>query len=551
MCVVDHLEMVNVHDQQAKLTTVPTTAADFTGKNVFEVAAVVSLRQRVMRHHFEDCFVIRRLDVVGCEKLEDVMSDPDLVTGFQNLLGDPLVVHICPVHAVLIDDHALTIDPFEHRVPPRRKIVGQFIIARDVSAKQHLILVQRNQTSRYDSGIDLHQAGVFRSRRLRSTEHHFCRVGFEIQNGDGVSHQCIRVLKGSHLSQRKLRRGFRSSTGKMLTFGNNERDRIIVSVAQFEWRLGRKILDDHSVSSDSQCVYHKQLIRIPGKKFDFMNRPHAPQNLPEPTTHTLEGWHCLHIYYQFERGVISHLSPEQIAAGSQQFQKILDPSGALAPERLQAFVVSGHRADFGLMMLDNDPLKIDRIHQELLACPLGPALTPTYSFVSITEVSEYVPTVEQYAEKLRQTGTSVDDPAYAAKVSAYEQRLPMMNKQRLYPDFPDWPVHCFYPMNKIRDPQANWFTLPASERSALMAEHATSGIKFAGRVSQLITASTGFDDWEWGVTLWSRTPEYIKEIVYTMRFDQASARYAAFGPFYIGYVMSAEKILRHVRILRD
>jgi chlorite dismutase len=124
-----------------------------------------------------------------------------------------------------------------------------------------------------------------------------------------------------------------------------------------------------------------------------------------------------------------------------------------------------------------------------------------------------------------------------------------MNKQRMYPDFPiDFPVTCFYPMNKIRHPAANWYREPFSRRSALMAEHATSGIKFAGKVTQLITASTGFDDWEWGVTLWGRAPEYIKEIVYTMRFDEASARYAEFGPFYIGYRASAADALRHLRI---
>ena len=103
-------------------------------------------------------------------------------------------------------------------------------------------------------------------------------------------------------------------------------------------------------------------------------------------------------------------------------------------------------------------------------------------------------------------------------------------------------------MNKIRHPHANWFTLPFSERSKLMAEHATSGIKFAGRVSQLITASVGFDDWEWGVTLWARAPEHIKEIVYTMRFDTASAKYAEFGEFYLSYVASAADAAAHLRL---
>ena len=123
-----------------------------------------------------------------------------------------------------------------------------------------------------------------------------------------------------------------------------------------------------------------------------------------------------------------------------------------------------------------------------------------------------------------------------------------MNKQRLYPDFPAFPVMTFYPMNKARHPLANWYTEPFSERTRLMAEHATSGIRFAGRVSQLITASTGFDDWEWGVTLWSRAPEHIKDIVYSMRFDKASAKYAEFGPFYVSYIMGAKEALEHCRV---
>ena len=257
-----------------------------------------------------------------------------------------------------------------------------------------------------------------------------------------------------------------------------------------------------------------------------------------------EGWHCLHVYYRL------HPLPPDVpsSAAREELISLLDPQGEHSPERMQVSVVSGHRADLGLIMMDPDPLKIDAIPQAIRASSLGPFLEPTYSFVSISEVSEYVPTIEQYAERLQREGTTADDPAYAAKVKAYEQRLPMMNKQRLYPDLPDWPVMCFYPMNKIRDPQANWYQQPFSRRAALMAEHATSGIKFAGRISQLITASTGFDDWEWGVTLWARAPESIKEIVYTMRFDEASARYAEFGKFYISYVMPAAEALDHLRV---
>lgn len=280
-----------------------------------------------------------------------------------------------------------------------------------------------------------------------------------------------------------------------------------------------------------------------------MNRPtHAPQALPDPTVKLAEGWHCLHLYYRIDQAALAQLSPQQLAEGREVVAHLLDPARPGAPIRLQTSVVSGHKADLGLMIMDSDPLLIDGVRQGLRSSPLGTALQPVYSFVSITEISEYVPTVEQYSERLRHEGVSPDDPAYAAKVNAYSQRLPMMNKQRLCPDFPNWPVTCFYPMNKARHPLANWYTEPFSSRSALMAEHATSGIKFAGRVSQLITASTGLDDWEWGVTLWGRNPESIKDIVYTMRFDKASARYAEFGPFYVSYLMSPVDALDHLQV---
>ena len=276
--------------------------------------------------------------------------------------------------------------------------------------------------------------------------------------------------------------------------------------------------------------------------------PHNAPQLPEPTVRIENGWHCLHIYYKIDQASYKYLTHEEIESGKSQLCELLAKDREGLPERTQLCAVTGHRADLGVIMMDHDPLKIDKVVQEIRSTDLGTVFKPTYSFVSISEISEYVPSVEQYAERLKLEGMSPDDPAYAARVKGYEQRLPMMNEQRLYPSFPDYPVVCFYPMNKIRDPHANWYTLPFSKRSALMAEHAVSGIKFAGKVSQFISASTGFDDWEWGVTLWGRVPEYIKDIVYTMRFDEASAKYAEFGPFYIGYVMSIEEALEHYKL---
>src|SRR6478609_10279578 len=128
-------------------------------------------------------------------------------------------------------------------------------------------------------------------------------------------------------------------------------------------------------------------------------RPPAPQPVPislEPS----EGWHCSHFYYSLDRGVLAQLGAETVRAGRDEAIAILDPTGEGTPQRLQTSVVSGHKADFGLMLMDPNPLKIESVNQRLLASRLGPALIPTYSFVSITEISEYVPSVGHYGKKL-------------------------------------------------------------------------------------------------------------------------------------------------------
>ena len=276
-------------------------------------------------------------------------------------------------------------------------------------------------------------------------------------------------------------------------------------------------------------------------------RPHPPEKI-EVSLEPTEGWHCSHLYYRFDRAVLAKLEPAEIQRGRAEVSAILDPAGAESPARLQTSVVSGHKADFGLMVMDANPLKMQAVHQRLLASGLGPALLPTYSFVSITEISEYVPSVEQYSQRLIEEGEVEGGPAFRAKVKAYQDREPIMRRQRLTPDFPAWPATCFYPMNKKRKVGENWFLLPFPERNRMMAEHARSGMTFAGKVSQLITVGLGLDDWEWGVTLWGANPQFLKDIVYRMRFDEASARYAEFGPFYVSYITTPADMLNHCRI---
>ena len=269
---------------------------------------------------------------------------------------------------------------------------------------------------------------------------------------------------------------------------------------------------------------------------------------PEVSLKPNEGWHCSHLYYRFDRAKLKGLSANEIAEGRTQFISALSAGGPEAPARLQTSITSGHKADFGLMVLDSDPLKVDSVHQRLMSGPLGAALEPTYSFVSITEISEYVPSVEQYGKRLVEEGEDPQGAAYKAKLKAYESREVAMRQQRLTPDMPSWPNTCFYPMNKKRKVGGNWFLLGFDERTRLMAEHARSGMTFSGQITQLITVALGFDDWEWGVTLWARNPQFLKDIVYKMRFDEASARYAEFGPFYVGYVADPAAVLDHCRI---
>jgi len=171
----------------------------------------------------------------------------------------------------------------------------------------------------------------------------------------------------------------------------------------------------------------------------------------------------------------------------------------------------GHKCDVAVMALHADMRVLRRLQSAVQAA----GLRVSDSYLSITEVSEY------------------------AKGMPAEMLQP-----RLYPTLP--PVgknaFCFYPMSKRREQGANWFTLPYDERVALMHEHGTSGRKFAGRIVQLITGSTGLDDFEWGVTLFGNHTDDIKDVVYTMRFDRASAIFAEFGTFYVGMITPADQL---------
>ncbi|MCY3910724.1 MAG: chlorite dismutase family protein [bacterium] len=158
--------------------------------------------------------------------------------------------------------------------------------------------------------------------------------------------------------------------------------------------------------------------------------------------------------------------------------------------------------------------------------------------------------LRDFQTDLRQAGLDiVDSYVSLTELSEYAAGLPEETKQaRLFPQLPPEgkPAWCFYPMSKRRNPDQNWYELPFERRRELMYEHGATGRTFAGRVLQLITGSTGIDDYEWGVTLFCEHPDDLKEVVYTMRYDEASARYAEFGPFYTGMVAPINDLLHRL-----
>jgi peroxiredoxin len=218
-----------------------------------------------------------------------------------------------------------------------------------------------------------------------------------------------------------------------------------------------------------------------------------------------EGWGVLHLFCR--------LGPATDGEAITSAVKRAETDG----HQVVPFAVLGHKADLGFMAIGPDLWQLRGLQRDLQAAGLEIA----DSYVSLTEVSEYAKGVPDKAKR-----------------------------ERLYPALPPagMPALCFYPMSKRRNVGQNWYTVPYEERLQLMYDHGKSGRAFAGRVLQLVTGSTGLDDYEWAVTLFGVHPDDLKECVHTMRFDAASAHYADFGPFITGLIAPLDELLRRVGI---
>ncbi|MCX6874700.1 MAG: heme-dependent peroxidase [Verrucomicrobia bacterium] len=273
--------------------------------------------------------------------------------------------------------------------------------------------------------------------------------------------------------------------------------------------------------------------------------------MSEPTITPLaprEGWHVIHLFYQIDHTQWSLFSDEEKRQAKTHLTELVQEIRATPDTHLLIFSVATPKADLGCILLTPD-LHVANAYEKQLTLSLGAEiLSPVYSFLSLTESSEYTPTREQYlAETLiGENGLSAGTPEVEAALKEFEVRMAHYRKFRLYPVLPDWPVICFYPMSKRRSGNDNWYALDFATRRHLMAGHARIGRTYAGRILQLITGATGLDEYEWGVTLLAKDPSDVKAIVYEMRFDEVSARYADFGDFYIGMQLPLDILFRRL-----
>jgi hydrogen peroxide-dependent heme synthase len=248
------------------------------------------------------------------------------------------------------------------------------------------------------------------------------------------------------------------------------------------------------------------------------------------------GWGVLHLFYR-----VDARRAEDEAGGA---KRALDAIAAFVDDDHQVltFATFGHKADLGVMAFGPDLARLQVLQHELSLAPLE----LTWSYLSLTELSEYGATEDDERARLANE-EGVSAPAEVeARLVAWRERIEHYREQRLHPRLPAKRAICFYPMSKRRTPEENWFALDFEARKELMAGHARVGRTYAGRVLQLITGSTGLDDWEWGVTLLADDPAVLKEIVYEMRFDEVSTRYAEFGPFITGLVLEPGEALARV-----
>ncbi len=201
----------------------------------------------------------------------------------------------------------------------------------------------------------------------------------------------------------------------------------------------------------------------------------------------------------------------------------------------------GHKGDLILVHFRDKLEDLNQVELDLAQTALHDYLSPVHSYVSVVELGLYESTRKTY-EAAAAKGFEQHSADWNAEVAASLKRGSDAMATRLFPSVPETKYICFYPMDRKRGEQVNWYTVPFAERQRMMHEHGMIGRRYGDVVKQIISGSIGYDDWEWGVDLFADDPVVFKKLIYEMRFDEVSAVYALFGQFYIGVRLPVEKL---------
>lgn len=248
---------------------------------------------------------------------------------------------------------------------------------------------------------------------------------------------------------------------------------------------------------------------------------------------TIEGASVLHQMFRFRHPEWRKLSDLQKQEISAEAAAVISKMEERPDGRSALYSLFGHKGDLLLVHFRNSFEQLKSAELQISDLRLSDFLEATTSYLSVVELGLYESSVKAY-RLLQEQGATPNSPEWNAFVQEIVDRQREAMRPRLYPQIPPAKYICFYPMDRRRGEEKNWYQLPIEERQRQMEEHGTIGRKYSGIVKQIITGSIGFDDWEWGVDLFADDPLEFKKLIYEMRFDEVSAVYALFGTFYVG-----------------
>jgi len=254
---------------------------------------------------------------------------------------------------------------------------------------------------------------------------------------------------------------------------------------------------------------------------------------------TLEGLSVLHQMFRFRWPEWRQLGEtRQRETAKEAIAALSEPEAA---GQTAVYSMLGHKGDLMLVHFRDSFDELNAAELALNRTALQEYLAPAHSYLSVIELGLYDSSVKLFRQ-LAERGIAPFSEEWDREIEETMERQRQAMRPRLYPKIPDNRYLCFYPMDRKRGEENNWYTLPIEERQRQMEEHGMVGRRYAGKVQQIITGSIGFDDWEWGVDLFAREPLVFKKLIYEMRFDEVSAVYATFGQFFVGVRCPVQKL---------